>query len=155
MEADIKALNQIITDFENSREISAAELDLLETAVCSGALYGISKKGYPLLGMRAKTKLFESNFYLLEAVRILALNGRMNRMQIIIDKIIEGLHSKCFGRFCAAGECYETSVCVLRFLRAVSPAETEWISKMEEGIIQHRNDRVRTKAVQMYIESAL
>ena len=155
MELDVKDLNQIITDFESSREISAAELDLLEAAIYSGAVYGISKTGYLLLGMRAKTKLFESNFYLLESVRILALNGRAGRIQSVIDKIIEFLHGKCYGHFCAAGECYETSVCVLRFLRAVSPANTEWISQMEEGIIRYRNDKVRTKAVQRYIESAL
>lgn len=155
MEFDVKTLNQIIEDFEDSGELSGAELDWLESAVLSGATQRISRAGLPLLGMRAKTKLFESNFYLLEPVRILALNGRKERLQAIVEKILERLNEKCYGHFCPTGECFETSVCVLRFLRAVCPWETEWIAQMEEGISAHREDKVRTKAVQRYIESAL
>lgn len=155
MEFDVKTLNQIIWDFENSGEISGVELDWLENAVLSGAVQALAREGLPLLGIRAKTKLFESNFYALEPVRILALNGRKERLQAIIEKILEHLNEKCYGQFCPTGECYESSVCVLRFLRAVCPWETEWIAQMEEGIRTHRGDKVRTKAVQRYIESAL
>ncbi|MBP3704549.1 MAG: hypothetical protein J6I98_03350 [Clostridia bacterium] len=155
MEFDVKTLNQIISDYESSGEISDAELDWLENAVLSGAVQGLSKQGLPLLGMRAKTKLFESNFYALESVRILSLNGRKERLQAVIEGILQHLEEKCYGQFCPTGECYETSVCVLRFLRAVCPWEEEWIAQMEAGIRAHREDKARTKAVQRYIESAL
>lgn len=155
MEFDTAILNQIISDYEQSGAISAAELDWLENAVLSGAVHGLSRQGLPLLGMKAKTKLFESNFYALETVRILVLNGRKERMQAIIEPMLEHLRQKCYGSFCPTGECFETSVCVLRFLRAVCPWETEWIKQLEAGIRVHRGDKTRTKAVERYIETAL
>ena len=155
MTLDAAMLNQMITAQENGQPVTAAELELLESAVLSGAVSDFSRKGLPLLGIRAKTKLFERTFYLLESVRLLALNGRHEQLRSVITKILEELQGKCYGQFCPVGECFEASVCVLRFLRAVCPSETEWISRMTEGILAHRGDRVRTKAVQRYVESAL
>ena len=152
---DIGELNRILTEFEFDGKISETELDFLENAVLSGAVHGISKGGQPLFGMRAKTKLFESNFYLLESIRLLALQDRKDRLQAVIGDTLTFLRGKCYGQFCPTGECFETSVCVLRFLRAVCPAETEWIARMEEGIRAHCADKVRIKAVQRYIACAL
>lgn len=155
MTLNIGLVNQILTDFEFGGEISETNLNFLENTVFSGELHGISKCGLPLFGMRAKTQLFESNFYLLESIRLLALQGRKDRLQAVIGDTLTFLRGKCYGQFCPTGECFETSACVLRFLRAVCPAETEWIARMEEGIRTHCADKVRTKAVRRYIARAL
>ena len=155
MELNVRTYNRIISDYENGKTPSDEELDLLEQAVLSGAVRGLVRQGIPLLGMRAKTKLFEQNFYLLESVRVLALCGRYEQLKTEIERILLMLKSKCYGRFCPTGECYETSVCVLRFLRAVCPQESAWITQMENGIRVHAKDKIRTKAVLRYVEHAL
>lgn len=152
---DMSRLNQILGAYEAGETLSDAELDWLESAVLSGQTGDIARAGLPLFGMRPKTVLFESNFYELEAVRVLAISGRGERLREPVDRIAKRLHQKCYGHFCPTGECFEASVCVLRFLCAVCPAETAWIEQLEKGIRTHHGNKIRTRAARRYIDSAL
>jgi len=57
---------------------------------------------------------------------------------------IERLKTTCFGNEDdGVGECFDTSLVVLRFLAAVTPNETEWMQSRINTFHNHLNDKKR------------
>ena len=80
-------------------------------------------------GYKPKTMLFYNNYCELELLRIAYLLGVLDEdKRWIYDSTKQRIQSNCFGRFCPKGECFETSIAVLRFVATVFPEETEWIA---------------------------
>ena len=80
-------------------------------------------------GYKPKTMLFYNNYCELELLRIAyKLDALDEDKRWIYDSTKQRIQSNCFGRFCPKGECFETSIAVLRFVATVFSEETEWIA---------------------------
>jgi len=113
--------------------------------------YDNGKKYVTLSTITPKTQILSSNSYELEILRILAIMAKDNSQ---VSEMLAGtkkrLSTTCFGRFCEAGECFETSVVALRFLGAAYPEETEWLQRLIQGIKNHISDKKRHSGVNFY-----
>lgn len=92
-----------------------------------------------------KTHIFSANMYELEIIRLLYLLAPNNPNVIeIVDKTLTRLKTTCFGN-CddGEGECFDTSLVVLRFLATVSPKDTDWIKGRIDNYNCHVEDRKR------------
>jgi len=88
-------------------------------------------------GYKPKTMLFYNNYCELELLRIAyLLNVLDEEKKWIYDSTKQRIQSNCFGRFCPTGECFETSIAVLRFVATVFPNETEWIEMYMKNITE-------------------
>lgn len=88
-------------------------------------------------GYKPKTMLFYSNYCELELLRIAYLLHALDEeKKWIYDSTKQRIQSNCFGRFCSKGECFETSIAVLRFVATVFPDETEWIEMYIKNITE-------------------
>ena len=93
------------------------------------------KKLITINGVMPKTQIFSANHYELEILRLLALwRVGDDVVDNMLQKTRERLANTCFGKFCAAGECFEASIITLRFLSAAFPHEEKWMQKLVEGI---------------------
>jgi hypothetical protein len=92
-----------------------------------------------------KTHIFSANMYELEIIRLLYLLApKKTTVKRMADKTLERLKKTCFGN-CddGVGECFDTSLIVLRFLAAVVPNETDWIKSRIDNYNFHVEDRKR------------
>lgn len=88
-------------------------------------------------GYQPKTMLFYNNYCELELLRIaFLLDVLEENKKWIYDSTKQRIQSNCFGRFCPTGECFETSIAVLRFVATVFPNETEWIAMYLKNITE-------------------
>ncbi|MDE7300339.1 MAG: hypothetical protein K2N94_16190 [Lachnospiraceae bacterium] len=90
--------------------------------------------------------------YELEILRLLCIfapeNAEVNNM---IAKTLERLKTTCFGYTDdGVGECFDTSLIVLRFLAAAAPNETEWIRSRIDNYNRHCKDKKRPWFSQWY-----
>lgn len=83
--------------------------------------------------------------YELEIIRLLYLLAPNNPNVIeIVDKTLTRLKTTCFGNGDdGEGECFDTSLIVLRFLATVSPKDTNWIKSRIDNYNCHVEDRKR------------
>jgi len=70
-------------------------------------------------------------FYELEILRLLALlTANNDSVKEMTAQTLARLCTTCFGKENdGVGECFETSLIVLRFLAATAPYETSWIKE--------------------------
>lgn len=109
-------------------------------------------KKYPILtGVTPKTKILSANAYELEILRILALfDGGNEKVKYMLYQTKERLSRTCFGRFCETGECFDTSLIVLRFIATAFPEETELQQNLLHGIKAHFQDKKRHSGIVFY-----
>ena len=63
----------------------------------------------------------------------------------MMQKTLSRLKTTCFGNEDdGGGECFDTSLIVLRFLAAVTPHETEWIQSRIDNYNRHYVDKKRS-----------
>lgn len=98
-----------------------------------------------LMGQTPKTKIFSGNMYELEILRLLCLLAPSNpQVMLMRDATLRRLKTTCFGwEDDGVGECFDTSLIVLRFLCAASPEDTEWIRSRIENYNRHANEKKR------------
>lgn len=98
-----------------------------------------------VLNQKPKTKIFSANMYELEILRLLYLLIPDNKQVVyMINETLERLKTTCFGYLDdGVGECFDTSLIVLRFLNTVADHETEWIQSRIDNYKNHVNDRKR------------
>lgn len=92
-----------------------------------------------------KTHIFSANMYELEIIRLLYLLAPNNpTVKEIVDKTLARLKTTCFGN-CddGVGECFDTSLVVLRFLATGVPKESDWIKSRIDNYNCHVGDRKR------------
>ncbi|MBE6658079.1 MAG: hypothetical protein E7604_06515 [Ruminococcaceae bacterium] len=91
--------------------------------------YNDGKKYRSILGQMPATHIFSSNLYELEIIRLLACFAPDSKdVQTILNSTLARLKTTCFGyQDDGLGECFDTSLVVLRFLAAAAPDQTDWI----------------------------
>ncbi|CAH1191832.1 hypothetical protein PAECIP111892_00760 [Paenibacillus auburnensis] len=92
-----------------------------------------------------KTHIFSANMYELEIIRLLYLFAPNNPIvKEIVDKTLIRLRTTCFGNSDdGLGECFDTSLVVLRFLALVVPNDIGWIKGRIDNYNCHAGDRKR------------
>lgn len=107
--------------------------------------YNNGKKLKTVLNQIPKTHIFSANMYELEILRLLFLFAPNDpEIKIMIDKTIERLKTTTFGNESdGKGECFDTSLVVLRFLGTAVTYDNEWIQSRINLFKQHYNDKKR------------
>ena len=107
--------------------------------------YNDGKKLKTLLKQTPKTHIFSANMYELEILRLLYLLSPNNaEIKKMVTKTLERLKTTCFGYMDdGVGECFDTSLVVLRFLATVAPEETEWIQSRIDNYNRHYPQKKR------------
>jgi len=103
--------------------------------------YNDGKKLKTVIPMSPKTHILSANAYELEIIRLLYLFAPENiEVQEILTKTLARLKVSCPGGECCIGECFHSSLPVLR-LFAVLPDETDWVKKLMIKIGKHIDDK--------------
>lgn len=107
--------------------------------------YNDGKKFKTILGQTPKTHILSANMYELEIIRLLHILSINNEtVQDMVTKTLARLRTTCFGyQDDGVGECFDTSLVVLRFLAVVAPYETEWIKSRIVNFHRHVNEKYR------------
>jgi hypothetical protein len=58
---------------------------------------------------------------------------------------LKRLKTACFGNDCTIGECFHSSLLVLRFIAAVVPDDTIWINRLVDKINKHLDEKLKGK----------
>lgn len=94
-------------------------------------LYKGNKKYRLIEGYLPKTNILYANHHELEIIRLLYQFAPQNETVMeMVRHTLQRLRNTCFGNSCTQGECMAAGICVLRFLAAVQPTNTEWIEKL-------------------------
>lgn len=98
-----------------------------------------------VLNQTPKTKIFAANMYELEILRLLhILIPDSAQVQYMINETLERLKTTCFGYLDdGVGECFDTSLVVLRFLNTVAGNEADWIQSRIDNYNKHVNNKKR------------
>lgn len=98
-----------------------------------------------LMGQTPKTKIFAGNMYELEILRLLCLLAPDDpKVLLMRDRTLLRLRSACFGwGDDGVGECFDTSLVVLRFLCAAAPEDEDWIRSRIENYNNHSGEKKR------------
>jgi len=107
--------------------------------------YRDGKKSETIFYQVPKTHLFSANMYELEILRLLYILAPDNTEVItMVNETIKRLKTTCFGyEDDGVGECFYTSLVVLRFLIATVPNEKKWINSRIQVYNKHVNDKKR------------
>lgn len=105
-----------------------------------------------VINQTPKTKIFSDNMYELEILRLLYILIPDNeQVEYMIGETLERLKTTCFGyRDDGVGECFDTSLVVLRFLNTVAYDKTEWIQGRIDNYNNHVNDKKRPRYCNWY-----
>lgn len=118
--------------------------------------YNDGKKLKTVNGVTPKTHILAANSYELEIMRQLFLFAPENEtVKYMLQQTLRRLKTTCFGNFCSAGECFETSIAALRFIASVFPDETEMTAKLIGGINSHMADKKRRGGTAKYYNRVL
>jgi len=110
-----------------------------------------NRKCRTLTGVVPATHILSANAYELEILRLLCLfAGDEPRTERMIAATVDRLHKACFGNFCHAGECFETSAVALRFYNTVSPNDIGRVTRLCEGIERYLPQKKRHSGTYMY-----
>lgn len=115
--------------------------------------YNDGKKLKTILGQTPKTHILSANMYELEIIRLLhMLNPSDSNVKMMVSKTLERLRTTCFGgeSKCGVGECYDSSLIVLRFLAATVPHEHEWIDERISTYYRHYDEKKRPWYIKWY-----
>lgn len=107
--------------------------------------YNEGKKLKTVLNQTPKTHILSANMYELEILRLLFLLAPENLIVTqMVNKTLERLKTTCFGnQDDGLGECFDTSLVVLRFLGTVAQGETKWIQERIDNYNKHINEKKR------------
>jgi hypothetical protein len=110
--------------------------------------YNGGKKFKSIFGQTPKTHIFSANMYELEILGLLWQLAHDNpTVSNMVDKTLIRLKTTCFGnKDDGLGECFDSSIVVLRFLGMVAPHENKWIQER----IDSYNHRYPEKKRQWY-----
>lgn len=114
--------------------------------------YNDGKKYKTVMTQTPKTHILSANSYELEIIRLLYILAPNNETVInMVSKTISRLKTTCFGnREDDKGECYDTSLIVLRFLVSVAQNDTSWIKERIINYHKYYKEKHRHWGVQLY-----
>lgn len=107
--------------------------------------YNNGKKLKTVLGQTPKTQILSANMYELEILRLLYIFApESNEVRDMIAETLKRLRTTCFGYLDdGVGECFDTSLVVLRFLAAAARSDVEWIKSRMDNYNRHCGDKKR------------
>lgn len=107
--------------------------------------YNEGKKYRTVLNQTPKTHILSSNMYELEILRLLYFLAPNDlEVKSMVQKTLLRLKTTCYGCMDdGVGECFDTSLVVLRFLATVAPYEKEWIQSRIDNYNRHYGDKKR------------
>lgn len=110
------------------------------------------KKLKTIFNQTPKTHIFSANMYELEVVRLLCLLApEEGEIPALRDRVLDRLRTTCFGsQDDGVGECFDTSLVVLRFLCTAAPEEEAWIHSRMENYLRHKDEKKRPWFSQWY-----
>jgi hypothetical protein len=118
--------------------------------------YDQGRKYVTISTVTPHTHILSANAYELEILRLLAIfAGNNEDVKQMLEKTKRRLQTTCYGNFCETGECFETSIIVLRFIGTVFSEEIQWMQKMIDGINRHLFEKKRHSGVNFYYWLAL
>ncbi len=108
--------------------------------------YNDGKKYKTVLNQTPKTHILSANMYELEILRLLYLFASNDiEIKTMIDETLFRLKTTCYGYMDdGVGECFDTSLVVLRFLSTVAPYEEGWIQGRIDNYNRHFGDKKRS-----------
>jgi len=114
--------------------------------------YNDGKKYKTVMTQTPKTHILSANSYELEIIRLLYLFDSKNSIvKGMVSNTIERLKTTCFGNSDdGVGECYDSSLIVLRFLASVAPNEIKWINERIETFHRHFHEKHRVWCITWY-----
>lgn len=114
--------------------------------------YNDGKKLKTIFNQTPKTHILSANMYELEVLRLLHLFAPdKDDIKFMISETLKRLKTTCFGyQDDGLGECFDTSVVVLRFISEVSPLDTAWIKSRIKNYNAHVNEKKRPWYVGWY-----
>ncbi|NCA67709.1 MAG: hypothetical protein EOM87_06575 [Clostridia bacterium] len=118
-------------------------------------LYNANNDGNKLktvLDQTPKTHILSANMYELEILRLLYLFVPDNAdVKLMVEKTLARLKTTCFGYMeDGVGECFDTSLVVLRFLAKVAPNDIDWIKSRIDNFNRHYGDKKRPSFCRWY-----
>ncbi|MDD4495418.1 MAG: hypothetical protein PHV32_13935 [Eubacteriales bacterium] len=107
--------------------------------------YNDGKKLKTIYNQIPKTHIFSANMYELEILRLLCLLAPENaEVSDMVAQTLERLKTTCFGNADdGVGECFDTSLVVLRFLAVTAPEDDAWIRSRIDNYNTHAGDKKR------------
>jgi hypothetical protein len=107
--------------------------------------YNDGKKLKTIFNQTPKTHILSANMYELEILRLLYLLEPENAdVKVMIIETLKRLKTTCFGYHDdGLGECFDTSLVVLRFISTVAKDEIEWIKSRIDNYNNHANEKKR------------
>lgn len=114
--------------------------------------YNDGKKYKTVMAQTPKTHILSANSYELEIIRLLYILAPNNEKVInMVSKTILRLKTTCFGnRDDGLGECYDTSLIVLRFLASVAKNDSTWLKERITNYHKYYNEKHRHWGVKWY-----
>lgn len=106
--------------------------------------YNGGKKLKTIYNQTSKTHIFSANMYELEILRLLRLFAPDDsNVRDMVNKTLDRLKTTCFGYWDdGLGECFDTSLIVLRFLTAVSD-DFAWLQSRIKNYGDHVSEKKR------------
>lgn len=110
------------------------------------------KKYKTILNQTPKTHILSANMYELEILRLLYLFAPENEdIRTMISETLKRLKSTCFGYGDdGLGECFDSSLVVLRFISTVTPKDISWISSRIQNYNNHVGEKKRPWFAEWY-----
>lgn len=114
--------------------------------------YNDGKKLKTIYNQTPKTHILSANMYELEILRLLYLLAPENDdIKVMISETLKRLKTTCFGyQDDGLGECFDTSLVVLRFISVVTPTDTDWIISRMQNYKKHVSEKKRPWYVGWY-----
>lgn len=103
------------------------------------------KKLKTFYNQRPKTHIFSANMYELEILRLLVLLAPDRpETKRLAAETLDRLKTTCFGAGDdGVGECFDSSLVVLRFLAAAAPGDEAWIEGRIDNYRRHADEKKR------------
>lgn len=114
--------------------------------------YNGGKKYKTVTGVTPGTHILSANAYELEILRTLALTAPQNEtVKHMLDETKVRLRTTCFGNEDdGVGECFDTSLVVLRFLGTAFPDELSWMQERIDVFNKHVKNKKRHSGIVFY-----
>ena len=113
--------------------------------------YNDNKKYQTVIPMSPKTHILSMNAYEMDILRLLHLFAPD---EAVIKDMVKGtlkrLENSCPGGECSVGECFHSSLPVLRFFTVAVPNEKEWIARLAAKINRGIDAKYKNNAVGYY-----
>ncbi|MCL2087899.1 MAG: hypothetical protein FWH14_00280 [Oscillospiraceae bacterium] len=110
-----------------------------------------NKKLQTVIPMSPKTHILSSNAYELDILRLLSLFAPDHpTVREMVAGTLERLENSCPGGDCCQGECFHSSLPVLRFFTVAAPDEKEWMCKLAAKINNGIDNKYKDNATRYY-----